>query len=351
MILQTKELKKIINVVKPGLSQKHLVPGMTRLILTGEFIVTYNGQECIHYPLQTDFSCSINASEFIKTIDRLKKPDVHLEIEGNQLVLKSGRIRTKFNIDADIKIVSDIIEQIMKEIEEGSAKDEWVEVPEVFTKAVANVAFAASTDKTKQTQCCIHSKYGYIIAADIHMGKVGFHFLDDESIFPEFMIIAKDALSIINAKVELMFITKAWIHFATEDGVIFSIRKIEGAFPYDAIFKQLEDTSPDLISIKMPPDISEAIETTGIFADDEDFPILITVSNNLMQFEAKSEMGEGEYESIIEYEGDKFSFRINSTLIKYILGVTNEMEIDKEHRKAVFNAGNFWYVMPVRVLE
>jgi DNA polymerase III sliding clamp (beta) subunit (PCNA family) len=164
------------------------------------------------------------------------------------------------------------------------------------------------------------------------------------------MIIAKDALSIINAKVELMFIAKAWIHFATEDGVIFSIRKIEGAFPYDAIFKQLEDTSTDLISIKMPPDISEAIETTGIFADDEDFPILITVSNNLMQFEAKSEMGEGEYESVIEYEGDKFSFRINSTLIKYILGVTNEMEIDKEHRKAVFNAGDFWYVMPVRVL-
>jgi len=299
MILKTKELRKIINVIKPGLSEKQLVPGMTRIIFTGDFIVTYNGQECIHYPLQTDFACSINAKEFIKTIDRIKNSDLDLTMGKSDIALKSGRIKAKYNIDADIKIVHDTITSIMEEIEKGTESHNWVPVPKEFTKAVANVAFAASNDKTKQTQCCIHTKYGYVVAADVHMGKMAFHSLtsSNKSLkdeMPEFKVNAKDALSIINAKVDILLITKAWVHFATDDNVIFSMRKIEGAFPYDGVFNQLEERSEDVVLIKMPKDILEAVETTGIFSDDEDFPISVNVESQLMRFNASSEMGEGE---------------------------------------------------------
>lgn len=346
MELKTKELRKIINVVKPGLAEKQLVPGMTRLIFTGSNITTYNGQQCIHYPLQTNFECSVNAKEFIKTIDQIKQDEMDIFIDSNLLHVKAGRIYSKFSIDADIRVVTDTIDAILAEMEQGSEKDEWSTVPEEFTKAVLNIAFAASTDKTKQTQCCIHTKDGYALAADIHLGKMGFHYLDQE--MPEFMINAKDALSIVNSKVTMLLISKAWVHFASDDNVIFSIRKLEGVFPYAGVFDYLEDRSENTVTITMPADVAEAIETAGIFSDNDDFPIHVTVHGRSMIFEARSAMGEGAYETIIDYDGGDFDFRINSTLMKYMLGVTKDMDIDLEKQKAFFNAGNFWYVMPVK---
>lgn len=341
MQFDTKEFKKIIDTVKPGLAQKQLVPGMTRFIFTGEHIVTYNGEECIHFPLDTDFKCSVNADKFSKTINRVKPDTMDLSIAGNVLTLSAGRLNAEFSIDAEIDVVQSVIKQIVDEIE-NAGDDEWKGLPETFTEAIRLTSFAASTDKTKQTQCCVHALENYIMAADIHSGKVAFYTLPFQ--IDPFMINAKESISVINSKIGMFCITKAWVHFATEEGVIFSIRKIEGGFQYDRLF-QYRDSFSNPVQVKLPDDVSEAIETAGIFPEDEEFPITVKVEQNKMLFIGKSASGSASYEADTEYAGQGMTFKISSALISHILGVTHTMTVDGSRRKALFQAGNFSYVM------
>lgn len=321
MEIKTSDLKSIINTVKLGLSDKQLVPGMTRFIFTGNDIVTYNGEMCIHYPLTTSFKCSVDATKFSKTVNQINAESLDLSFAEDVLNLKAGRISVKFSIDMQTTIIEEVIAKINEEV---NADNEWKEIPTEFTSALSLVSFAASKDKSKQTQCCIHAIDNYLLAADLYMGKVSLYEFKD--VFTPFMVNAKTIASLASMEISMMTVTKSWIHFANEYNVIFSLRKIEGNFPYDKIFELINNV--EAVNIVLPDELKSAVNMTSIFANEDEPYIDMVITENSITCKSQTDEGSIEYPLDSPYKGELISFSVDTRLISLILGKT---EIGRAH--------------------
>jgi DNA polymerase III sliding clamp (beta) subunit (PCNA family) len=340
MLVNKSKLQEALGVVRPGLAKKEEVEQSTSFAFINGRVVTYDDDISISHPVEgLDLEGAIESDKLYQLLTKIKPKkdqkeeelEIDIEIEGNEVLVTSGRIKAGLALQTEIKL------PLAEEIEE---KGKFKKLPDDFLKFAAMCIPSCGTVKTKPLLMCVHvNKEGYIEASD------GYRITHCEfpTQFPvgTFLLPSKSARLMLTLQPISIAEGKGWIHFKTTYGTILSCRILADAFP---------DTAPYLAGkgkqIIFPRSINEVLERAGVFTSDN--LIDVHLEDKKLKISAKFETGWFKEEVNTRYEDEVIHFKINPALLKGILKETQSGELAKN--KMLFR-GEGWIYMTTLTAE
>ena len=148
-------------------------------------------------------------------------------------------------------------------------------------------------------------------------------------------IKATEIKNLIGIDPTLYAVAKSWLHFKNEAGCIFSIRKMDGAYP-----NFLPHFDFDGARVDLPADISEGTNLASIFTSEDEQPsIEIVINKNKCFLTVKTVGGSLDFLTAIKYEGKRLQFTINPDFLLEMMKHTTTIVITEG--KAKLQTENF----------
>ena len=311
MKLNKTELQKALEIVKPGLANKEMIEHSTSFAFMDGKVVTYNDEISLSHPVEgLEISGAVPAEELYKLLSKLKKDEVEITVEGNQILLKaSSRSQAGLTLQQDIKLPLEEIGDVGK----------WKPLPEDFTKHVNFAISSCSRDMSRPVLICVHiTKEGIVESSD------GFRItrceLGEGMPIKTFLLPATSAAQLSKLKPTKIAEGEGWIHFKTEEDTIMSCRIFEDDYPDASPFLEVEG-----VEITFPKTIVEVLDRVSVFSKRDYFldeHITLTLEDNRLKISAKSLTGWSKEELNIKYSDESISFDITPYLLMDILQET-----------------------------
>jgi len=332
MKIEKTKLIKALEAVKAGLASKEMIEQSTSFVFINGNVVTYNDEISISAPVpDLNFEGAINAAELLAFLSKLKTEAIEIELEGQNLIMKSGRAKAGFILKADIKLPFDEIGKISK----------WKELPDDFPTGIKFVMGSCSRDMSKPILTCVHVSESLIEGTDGY--RIANYKLASEMPIPEFLLPANTCMKIIKTVPQMIAEGKGWVHFKTNENAVISCRVFEDKYV---------DTQPHMkckgTEISFPANMIEILDRAGVFAKRDyslDEVVIIKLENNKLSVNSQSDAGWFEEKTRIAFEGE-VEFQITPYLLRDILGQTDKAKIDKT--KLLFSGANWKYVTLLR---
>ncbi len=344
MKFNREQLLEILTKLRPGLAKRETVEQATHFIFTGEEVVTFNDQICIHYPLKTDFEFSVKADEFHKIISTLPDKNIKLDLDKDVLKLKTQTTKAGLSIMVD---ESHQVTSLISILLDGMG--EWKELPKNFTQGLFLCLFSASTDAQKGALVCISVDSRIIQSCDNY--RASSFFTDDTIEIDPFLIHARDAAELVKFPgIDKHNITENWAHFKNKDGVMFSARKFwDDYVDISEIFDYKVD---DVQEIKLPKALKEVVDSCAIMAKeterDADRYIKVSFKEGWITCFSQKSSGWIEKTLEVDYDGDPIEFNINPSFFSEILEKVTTMYYTGEP-KVIFESDNFVHTLALNV--
>lgn len=312
MKINKEQLQKALEIVKPGLAGKELIEQSTSFAFINNRVITYNDEISISHPVEgLNLTGAILAENLYKFLGKVKKDDLEFTIEGNEIILTTGKAKAGLTLQSEIKLPLD---------EDVATVGKWFPLPENFVEDIKFVMTACSRDMSQPVLTCVHvNKEGYVEASDGY--RIAKHDLKTEMPVDTFLIPASSVVDMVKLKPTRIAEGKGWMHFRTKEGTIMSCRL------YDQ--DQFPDTTA-LLNIKgtkllLPDVIEEILDRAMVFAKRDhilDEMITITMENKKFTVRADATSGWFEENVDIAYSGKLIKFIITPYLLKGILSET-----------------------------
>lgn len=334
MKIQKSNLIQALEKVKPGLSSKELIQQSTSFAFLDGCVVTYNDEISISHPVEgLEITGAVQATELYQLLKKLKQEEIELVVNDKEIQITSGKTKAGLTLQTEIKLPLSEVER----------KSKWKVLPENFKDALRFAVSSCSKDMSKPVLTCVHvSAEGFIEACDNY--RVARWTLAEEFPTGTFLIPQSSVMELLKLDVVKVALDGGWVHFITEDKTTMSCRVIDDRFP---------DTSKLLnvrgVELSFPEGITEILDRASVFAKRDtmlDETVLITVENDKVQVESKSETGWFKEEVVNNYSGEKIEFSITPSLLKGILQETSVFQhcIDK----IKFSGDSWIYVVSLR---
>lgn len=335
MEISKSQLQTALEIVKPGLANKELIEQSTSFAFIGDRVVTYNDDISISHPIEgLELTGAVKAEKLYLLLGKLKEDKITIDIEGSEILLKSGRAKAGLTLQQEIKLPLE---------EEIAYKEKWKTLPKAFLDGVDFAIGSCSKDMSRPVLTCVHVvQEGFVESSDsLRIMKFA---LGDEMPIESFLLPASAALTMTKLKPTKIAKGRGWIHFKTEADTILSCRIFEDKFP---------DTSPFLkttgISITLPDTISAVLERASIFAKRDhmlDESVQITLEPKRLKIRGEADSGWFEESIRMEYLGEEVTFHITPHLLKGILSQTAKGILGTDRLK--FEGENWEYVTALR---
>ena len=336
MKIQKQKLIEALEIVKPGLANQEVIEQSTSFAFLKGRVVTYNDKISISHPLEgMEIEGAIEADKFYALLNKIKKDEIEIILNGNEIQLSSGRAKAGMTLQAEITLPLD---------QELSKKGKWFDLPEKFNKLLKFAMSSASRNNAQPLLKCVFvDKNGYINSSDNY--RITSCNLGVELPVKSFLIPASTVSAVV--KLNPIFIAEGngWIHFKTEEGTIISCRIYEEDYP--DVIKHL--TIKKGIKIEFPKSIDEVLERAGVFAKRDSFldeNVTISLTYDKIKLSAKAESGWFEETLNMRYAGEGVSFDITPYLLKDILKETLVCTLGEG--KLVFEGSDWKYLSALR---
>jgi len=137
-------------------------------------------------------------------------------------------------------------------------------------------------------------------------------------------------------------LTKTWLHFKNQAGLVFSCRRYEEEYPN--LDKVLSLKGHPIV---LPKGMIEASDRAAVFAADKAGDPLVNVSLSNGRIKVTGEGLSGWYKEMkkVNYEGPSLSFLISSDLLKHVSEKYQEATIGETKLKAVGGAWEYVTVL------
>ena len=331
MKINTKELLKALEIVKPGLASKEMIEQSTSFAFMNDKVVTYNDEISISCPVKgLGITGAIHAQKLYQFFSKLKKDEVDVEITDNEILFKSGRQRAGFTLESEIKLP----------LEEIDGLDEWKDLPEGFIEALQFTHPCCSTDMSRPILTAVHINKTIVEASDAF--RLAVFTLDSPVPTDKLLIPAGSIRELVKLKPVQITTGTGWVHFKTKEGAVISCRRFEDPFPSVKHLLTVDGTQ-----LRLPKTITEIVEKATIFSTDGDEFITITLVDNKMIIKGKSESGWFEEEANIKYDGEEANFFVNPHFLQTILTKSNRCIIAPD--KIKFEGESWEYIAMLRV--
>lgn len=343
MKVNRKELLTILSGCKPGLSRKEIIEQSTHFVFLKEAVTTFNDQICIIYPYKSEFKFSVQGEEFYKALDSITDDEVELLLENDQLKINSKK--TKAGLSTLIGEEARVETMITNLIANTNKPKFWKKLPADFINGIFLCMFTASKDMTKGVRCCVACNEGNIVSTD--NVRISRYALDSK--VEQMLIPARDAVELVKYNVTKYGLSDGWVHFKTDDGVMFNCRVMVGEYPYEKLLRFFR-TSDE--SITLPKELQEVMKTAAVFASgDVDVSKMVEVRIRGQRIFCKSEKERGWIENTVDLEkpvSGEFHFYINPIFLAQILERSTDFFLIQGEEfpdKAVFTNDKFQHII------
>ena len=334
MQINRAELEKALAVVKPGLAAKDIVEQSTSFAFLGKSVVTYNDEISLSCPIKgMEIEGAIEAEQLFQFLRKVKKEEIDIEVDGEEILFKSGRIRAGFTLQTEILLP----------LKEVSKRKKWLDVPDDFCHYLSLAMGAAGNDMSEPLLTGVNvAKDGGMMGSDNY--KVMICDTGQELPIDTFLIPATSAVEVIKIKPTKMAQSGGWVHFQNEEKAILSCRVF--AEPYPNADKKLEVIGIDL---QFPSTINETLDRASVFAKRGymlDESVDISIAKNRIKVKAKSDTSWIEEELNLKYSGDPINFTITPYLLRDILHETQSFVLGE--RALQFKGAGWTYITALR---
>jgi hypothetical protein len=330
MKINREELKKALEIVKPGLATKEVIPQSTSFAFINGNIVTYNDEISISHPIKNlELTGAIEADELYKFITKLKTDEIDIKIEEESIVLKSGRATAGFVLKTEIKLPIE---------EELNNKGKWKKLENDFIPTLKFVSMSCSNDLSNPKLTCVHiNNEGFMESSDNY--RILHHKLN---VPIKTILIPKTSVDII-VKLNPVKIAEGngWVHFKTNEGTDISCRIFNDTFVNTAEYIKPVKKG---ISITLPENLNEILDKAIIFLNKEEGinSVDISIESKLFVLESKGVSSWFKERANVKYEGEPINFSITPNLLKDIISKTNKCTL--ENKMLRFTGDNWIYL-------
>lgn len=334
MKINKKELQEALEIVKPGLSNRDLIEQTTSFAFLNQRVVTYNDILSISHPLKgLEIEGAIPAELLYKFLGKIKKDEIDISIEKNEIILKSGRAKASLTLENEVKLP----------LSEVAVNSKWFDLPTDFIQFLKFAIPCCSNNAITAIITCVNvTKEGFIEASDNY--RILRCQLQQEMPVNTFLLPSKSALEVVKLNPVQVAEGRGWIHFKTEEDTIISCRILEEKYP---LISSLLNVSG--IKVTLPQCIEEVLERAMVFAKRDnifDEAVEIELGDNKLKIQSESDSGWFEEDVNMKYDEDVLNFVISPYLLKDILVETFCCEIGKNNLK--FEGDQWIYVSTLR---
>ena len=339
MKINRTELQTALEQVRPGLSNKEIIEQTTSFIFSNGRIATYNDEISVSYPfpLLSHVQGVIKAQALYDFLGKVKKDEVELEWTEQQLIIKAGRSKAGFTLDAEIRAPLDEIGQV----------EEWEAIPkpDEFLAALKTCVPHCSRDMSRPALTCVHVTASAVEASDSY--QIIQYQLSQKLPTDSFLLPASSCRDLLKYPVIEISKGESWLHFRTAAGVVFSVRTIQDSFPDISHHLQIEGAV-----LTLPDSMGEILERGGIFAKDDrvSLPILsISLKDSQLVISASNEFGWIEERAKVKDYTEELSFTIGADFLQQVLTRTRTCIV--ADNKIMFQEGAWKLVIAVMESE
>ena len=353
MEIERSKLENALVKVAPGVSQgKEYIEHLKNVTFTGEDLMTYSDHTAVLCPFTVDFltdalpEISVRFEDLYKLVTKtLKSEIISLELNetNTELILKGGATKGGLAVTVDNEI-ADKIDNLFAQL---PSDDMWNTLPDDFIQGVQLCRFSASGDLTTGLAIIHIDKDGIISSDNLRASWYKFEGKMKQQEKP-LLIAAGDVAKLVNFNVKQYYAAESWVHFRTEDSVIFSARLVPGDTnlgKFKQLFKKV-----DGIKIQFPTDLKEKIDGMVFIADGDvkiDKSLQISMGNGMLTCIAKSQRGWVQQETSVEYTGEPIQWVVNPTFLSQVL--TKLTTAIVEQNRTVLEAGCFKHILMHRL--
>lgn len=327
MKVNREEFLNHLEAVKAGLSPREFIEQSSCFVFADGMVMTFNDEVACRKEIGLKITGAIQAASLLEILGKLTDEELKIrENEKGELEFLGKRKRFGITKDAEIFLPIDRVE----------TPEKWKPLPKEFTEAVGLVQHCVSTDESRFVLCCVHLHPEYLEACDnlqIMRVKVA------TGLKSSILVRGTSLAHIVSLGMDEMAVTKSWVHFKNQNGLIFSCRLYREDFPN--LDEQIKLKGHD---ITIPKGVKEASERAAVFASNKSGDPLVTVSLTTGMIEIKGEGLTGWYKERkgVSYEGPSMAFVIAPGLLMHISENHNEAKIGETKLKV--NGGHWIYV-------
>lgn len=318
MTIQKKDLLNSLKMAMPGIeSGTATLQGADSFVFHDGRIFSYNDSISVSIPLSSaglvedNIEGAVKADEFYKVISKFAGEEINFAVNENKSwVLKCGKAKVEMTlIDFDY-------ETRLKGIQPS---DDWVEINEDFISGLGICRM--SVNKTPLSGIYVNGKN--IVSTDgfqinkyqMKENELPCFWLSDNSV--------SDLLKVSGLK--FVQLQGNWVHFKSEDGVIFSAKVLNVAnFPYDKAVRILDTSNPkeDDLHAYFPKELFSAIDRATSFSIDISEHSAIRLNLSKEHIEVSSERTSGKYTEKVAWDTEVGDFEpitvyVDSTMMAY----------------------------------
>jgi len=306
--MKASELKKALELVRPGLANKEILEQATSFVFRNGKIYSFNDQVAVIAPFESGFE-GVISSDLYEFVSKLK-PDAEIQIEEkeNELRLVSGRNRAGVLLEPDIKLPLD---------EELQEPEEWFPIPSSFVKSIRACLFSASRSGHVPILTCIHITSGFVETCDEYR-LTRYDFKDPLPGLGEdkdIKIVARNIQPLGNYSPEEYGFGEAWMHFRNKSGLTYCVRMVEGEYP--DLQSYLDEGGQE---IELPKELQEALAWAAIATDDAikfEQRVKVTISKGRMLIRGEKPDGSWAEQDIrIRYTGKAIEFEAHPLFLQ-----------------------------------
>ncbi len=324
-INREKLLDQLISV-RPGLSQREVIEQSSCVVFQDGRIITFNDEVACSRKSCLLIKGAVVAQPFIDVLSKLKEDNITVEVQGEELLLKSGKKRAGIRMETEILLPIESLEKPNK----------WQKLPDDFGDAVHLVSRCAGKDASEFVMTCVHLHPEWIEACDNYQAgryKIAI------GIKKSFLIRSESLSMVESLNVTKFSQTKNWVHFKNPDGLILSFRKYLDEYPKISKIVKIKGDP-----LTLPKGIKDSVERAQIFSAEnaEEKKIHLQLKGKVLRLKAEGATGWYEEPLKIKYQGNKMSCLIDPNLLVSLAERNSKCTVDT--RRMIAQTGKFRYI-------
>lgn len=324
MKVNKKKLQEALEIVKPGVSNNENIEQATSFAFIKGKVLTYNDSISISHPLEgIEFEGAVVADKLYALLGKIKKDDVDISIEGNELLITSGRSKAGLTLSSEIKLP------------QQELGEKWCSLPDHFNKHIKFAMSSCGKDMSRPILTCVHiTKEGVVESSDGY--RLSRCEIGSKMPVKSFLLPATSANEVSKLNPIMISEGNGWVHFETKEGTVISCRIFDGKYPDISKVILMENE----LQITLPKTTQEVLDRANVFAKRSSMleeTVTITLEDNKLKMRANADGGEGWFEETInlKYDGKSIVFNITPYLLKGILSETQECSLGSNKLKFI----------------
>lgn len=256
--MNRQDLLKALKAAMPGISKgEALLAGADSFIFGDGLIRSYNDRLSITYPFDTRVSGAVKGQELVKVIDKMAGLDVTLSETDSTVEVSDGVT------SLSMRKIECATTQMIEALELESLN--WSALPGGFVKAVSLCLPSISRNAAHGALMGIRVDSTDVMSSDNFRAT---WFVMDGDMEP-FTIPGPSASDLLKlGALEQYAVSKAWVHFMSADGAVFSSRLLASEFPLEPLKRMFPDEGGE--QYVLPEGLGKAIERAGVLASQQD---------------------------------------------------------------------------------